>query len=112
MSDKPETYLTGDWVTTKYDPMTGIETQMLDLGTHLAVRSVYHPTDQLFSANAERRIDSQNKRWGDGAVAAEIPLNLYFDKFAEARKNNDQKYISKILNDSDYRNLRTKEGKI
>jgi hypothetical protein len=47
-----------------------------------------------------------------GPPPASIPLNVYFEKFAEARTNNDSRYIKKLLNDSDYSKFRTKEGKL
>jgi hypothetical protein len=51
--------------------------------------------------------------WGGAAPPpASIPLNVYFEKFAEARTNNDSRYIKKLLNDSDYSKFRTKEGKL
>jgi hypothetical protein len=105
------TYLTGDWVVISHDPLTGRTIEHMDLGTHIAVRTTY-PSEELMDLNAERRAENAGKRWGDGAVVASIPLNLYFDKFAEARQNNDSKYIKKLLNDSDYSKFRTKEGKL
>jgi hypothetical protein len=106
-----DAYLTGDWVVISHDPMTGRTIEHMDLGSHIAVRTTY-PSDDLMDLNAERRAENAGKRWGDGAVAASIPLNVYFDKFAEARQNNDSKYIKKLLNDSDFSKFRTKEGKL
>jgi hypothetical protein len=106
-----DAYLTGDWVVISHDPMTGRTIEHMDLGSHIAVRTTY-PSDDLMDLNAARRAENAGKRWGDGAVAASIPLNVYFDKFAEARQNNDSKYIKKLLNDSDFSKFRTKEGKL
>jgi hypothetical protein len=106
-----DAYLTGDWVVISHDPMTGRTIEHMDLGSHIAVRTTY-PSDDLMDLNAERRAENAGKRWGDGAVAASIPLNVYFDKFAEARQNNDSKYIKKLLNDSDFSKFRTKEGQL
>jgi hypothetical protein len=83
----------------------------MDLGTHIAVRTIY-PSDDLMDLNAERRAENAGKKWGDGAVAASVPLNFYFQHMAEARQNGDSKYIKKLLNDSDFSKFRTKEGKL
>lgn len=104
--------LNGDWELFSYDPMTGQKVEIMDLGTHVAVKRTFLASDELFSQNNEKLADSLGKRWGDGQVAASIPLNLYFEKFAEARQNGDSKYIRKLLNDSDYSKLRTFKGKL
>jgi hypothetical protein len=104
--------INGDWELFSYDPITQMKVETMDLGTHVAVRRTYLASDELFSANNEKLADSLGKRWGDGQVAASIPLNLYFEKFAEARKNQDSKYIRKLLNDSDYSKLRTFKGRL
>jgi hypothetical protein len=104
--------LNGDWELFSYDPLTQTKVETMDLGTHIAVKRTFLATDELLSANNEKQVDSIGKRWGDGQVAASIPLNLYFEKFAEARKNGDSKYIRKLLNDADYSKLRTFRGRL
>lgn len=61
----------------------------------------------ILDRNAETAADNAGKRWGDGQVAARIPLDLYYAKFQEARLNQDEKYIRKLLSDIDYGKLRT-----
>jgi hypothetical protein len=68
--------------------------------------------DALFEQNKARYNENAGQKFGDMAQVADIPASLYFRKFAEARNNGDDKYIRKILNDSDYRNLRTRPGKL
>jgi hypothetical protein len=105
-------YLTGDWELFSFDPLTGLKVETMDLGEHLAVRRTYTLSNELYDANAHRRAESAGQKWGAGAAPASIPLNVYFEKFAEARTNNDSRYIKKLLNDSDYSKFRTKEGKL
>ena len=104
--------INGDWVLFSEDPMTGQRVWTCDLGTHIAVKREFLASEALFDRNRELANDSTGKRWGDGQVAASIPLNVYFEHLAEARKNNDSKYIRRWLNDSDHRKFRTFEGKL
>lgn len=66
----------------------------------------------ILDANQEEANNNLGKRWGDGKVAARIPLGLYFDKIAPAKKAGDDAYIKRILNDSDYSKLRTFGGRV
>lgn len=61
-------------------------------------------------ANQAQRNMSQRGWAGDYHHVASIPQNVYWDQIAEASKENDQKYLSKWLNDSDNRAWRTKDG--
>jgi hypothetical protein len=68
--------------------------------------------DPVFEANKKLLNDSQNKRFGDGQIVASIPMPFYFDKIVPMKKAGDDKGIKRLLNDSDFRNLRTFRGKI
>jgi|GEM_PF-3583126 len=66
----------------------------------------------IIEDNQRARADSAGRRWGDGAVVASIPLGLYFDKLAPAKRAGDDAYVKRVLNDRDYYKLRTRDGKI
>jgi hypothetical protein len=105
-----------DWATYSYDPMTGIKVELKferidDDHTKIHYRRTQDDT-ALFKMNAERRAENAGKKWGDGAVAASVPLLFYYDKLRDAAKEGDQKYINRVLNDSDYSKFRTKEGRL
>lgn len=73
---------------------------------------IVYRVDPVLDANAEDQVDNLNKRWGDGAVAARIPLPLYYEKFAPLRKEGDEKAYRRLLNDIDYSRLRTRSGRL
>ena len=78
------------------------------------VSCTVYRVDPILDQNAEDQVDNLNRKWGDGAVAARIPLPLYFEKIAPLRRQGEDgdKAIRKILNDSDYSKLRTRSGRI
>jgi hypothetical protein len=95
----------------QYDPVTGIKTTLVEHDdTHLAVIREHMSSDELFEINRQMANEESGKSWGDGKVAASIPLNLYYEEFAPLRKAGDNKAFRRKLNDRDYRKLRTKEG--
>jgi len=68
--------------------------------------------DPVLEDNQRELNENAGKRWGDGRIAARIPLDLYFDKIAPAKRAGDDRYIKKIYNDSDYRKLRIFGGNL
>lgn len=76
------------------------------------VTCVQRLADPIIENNKQELADNSGERWGDGQVVASIPLDMYFEKFATARMNGDENHIKKLLNDSDYRFLRTFPGKV
>ena len=83
--------------------------------TKLHVRKTWTPAGQqatLDLAAAERAANA-GKKWGDGRVIGRLPLPLYFSSgMAEARRQNDHKWIRSFWNDPDVKRLRTFEGKV
>ena len=67
--------------------------------------------DPLFEQNKQEYNDAPT-RMGDMPKVASIPLSTYYRNFLPARQQGDDKHVAKILNDSDFRNLRTRPGKI
>lgn len=69
--------------------------------------------DALVAQNAEAEKATHGQKFGDWNRAASVPLTFLektgLDQAIDAR---DQRYISKILNDSDNAGFRTSRGKV
>lgn len=103
----------GEWRLLEDDPVTGHAKWFLPIDDkHFVIKDVYYQTDALLDANADRLNDSLGKRWGDGQVAASIPLNVFFDQLAEPMRQKDRGFIKRWLNDSDHARFRTFKGKV
>ncbi len=108
----------GDWRCLDDDPVTGVaewvwfETDVNGTVERIHVKRIQHHTEQLIRQNKALFNESQGKRWGDGKVAASIPLPIWHGQLAEAHANKDRKYIRKWLNDPDHRAFRTFEGNL
>jgi hypothetical protein len=102
-----------DWRLLGFDPETGKTAWMLlqDDGVTLKVHTVM-PVDGMLEENAQMRsMDSGN--WaGDVHMVSRMPIHLWQRLVAPAVQQDDQKYVSKILNDSDYAKFRTKSGRV
>jgi hypothetical protein len=71
-----------------------------------------YAVDDTLEANLAMR-NSAEKGWkGDWHKIASIPLNVYYDQLAEAARQDDGKFLSRWLNDSDNRAWRTKDGRV
>lgn len=74
---------------------------------------VEQDVDALIEANAEAEKATMGQRFGDWNRTASVPLTFLertgLDQAIDAR---DQRYISKILNDSDYSGFRTSRGRV
>jgi hypothetical protein len=103
----------GEWRLLEDDPVTGHAKWFLQLDENrFVIKDVYYQTDALLDANAARLNDSLGKRWGDGQIAASIPLNVFFDKLAEPLRQKDRGYIKRFLNDADNAKFRTFRGRV
>lgn len=71
-----------------------------------------YQVDKIVEQNRADLNDSHGQRWGGGRRIASIPLNLYFDKLNEAVDQQDDKFLSRWLNDSDNAAFRTFGGKV
>ena len=76
------------------------------------VTCVQQRVDQIVEDNKEALNNSAGKRFGDGRVVASIPLDIYYNKLVPAKKNGDDAYIKRFLNDSDNRAFRRFGGNI
>lgn len=69
-------------------------------------------TEQIVADNKAHLLDGAGQRWGGGRRIASIPLNVYFDQLAEAQSQQDDKYMSRWLNDGDNAAFRTFGGRV
>lgn len=69
--------------------------------------------DAVLEANAEAEKASHGQRFGDYNRIASVPLT-FFEKtgLGDAVDARDQRYISKILNDTDFSKFRTSRGRV
>lgn len=96
-----------------YDPVTGVTRWWIQIDEKHAAICTQTPVDGLFDRNRELYANSLSKRWGDGQVAASIPLDVYYASgYAEADKNGDDKWKKRFLNDPDNRKFRTFKGRV
>lgn len=71
-----------------------------------------YPVENLIRENRDFR-NALNPGWkGDWHKVASIPLNVFHEQLAEATRQDDMRYVSRWLNDSDHAKFRTKEGTV
>jgi hypothetical protein len=102
----------GGWRLLFDDPQASKAVWIYDDAEKTVIKTVYYATEELFDFNAARMNASLNERWGDGRVAASVPLNVYFQHLAQAQTEGDQAYVRRFLNDPDNAKFRTFKGKI
>ena len=74
---------------------------------------VDQPLDALFTANHEAAVETMGRRFGDWNRIASIPHHLvYQNGLAEAVAQRDDRFIAKVLNDSDNAKFRTSRGRV
>lgn len=102
----------GDWILYDYDPKLGRQVwYMTNPDGSMTFRTDYEATGTI-AENAAMRNAAESGWKGDWHKVASIPLNVYYDQLAAAAQQDDGKYLSKWLNDSDNRAWRTKEGRV
>lgn len=71
-----------------------------------------YAVDDTIEANTAMRNEAGPGWKGDYHKVASIPLNIYWDQVHEAVMQDDNKFLSKFLNDSDNAAWRTKTGRV
>lgn len=102
------------WVVLEHDPeikrttYVGYDDKGIPRGAH-----VEQEVDPILEQNALLRSANAGRKWGDYKPSASIPVTL-FEKLGmqDAITAKDRKFISKVLNDSDYSKFRTSDGKV
>jgi hypothetical protein len=96
-----------------FDPATG-KTAWMKLeedGETLKVWTAM-PVDQMLEENAALRQHDSGKWAGDMHLVSRVPIHIWQRELADAVQQDDQKYVSKWLNDSDHAKFRTKGGRV
>lgn len=102
----------GDWALFDHDFQTGRTVWMRQNGDGSTTYRTDYPVDRIVKENRDFR-NALDSGWkGDWHRVASIPLNVFHDQLAEASRQDDQKYLSKWLNDADNAAWRTKAGRI
>ena len=100
------------WRLFDYDPKAGRQVwyRANDDGS-TTWRTDYEAQDTIDMNTAQRNL-AQPGWAGDYHHVASIPLNVYYDQLHQASQQQDERFISKWLNDSDNRAWRTKDGRV
>ena len=102
----------GDWSLISHDPLTGRQVWVYEDEQFFHVRTTYPLIDELIDHNAAIRNETAGQRWGEGKLVASIPEHIYYREIAPARRDGDESYIKRWLNDADHRAFRTFDGKV
>ena len=100
----------GDWVLYSYDVKLGRQVWMLENSDGSTTFRTDYEAQPTIDINTAQRNMAQDNWAGDYHQIASIPLNVYHEQLAEASRQDDQKFISGWLNDSDNAAWRTKSG--
>jgi hypothetical protein len=107
----------GEWRCVDYDPVEQISEWYLydeNQGKPVVhIRRIQHNMEQMLADNQAEYNAQLNDRWGDGKKVAHIPMAIWHGLgMEEAMAEGNNGYIHRILNDPDYKKLRTFKGKI
>ncbi len=101
----------GNWELLSHDEALGRTVWRMYDGEKVHYRTDYR-VEKIIEDNKRHLLDSAGKPWGDWQRVASVPLNTFYDQLAPAVEQDDQKHISKFLNNSDFAKFRTKEGRV
>ena len=108
----PEIY-DGAWKLFDYDASTGRSTWVQHGFDGAMVFRVDQPVTSILEANSTAEKASYGHSYGEWNRAASVPLAFFHESgMAEAQAQGDNKFVSRLLNDSDYRGFRTSRGKV
>lgn len=96
------------------DPEIGRKVWLIfdDLGC-IKGAHVEQQVDDILEQNAQWEMATQGHAFGDYNRIASLPVTFFEQKgICEAIDAGDRKYLSKVLNDSDYRKFRTSRGSV
>ncbi len=103
----------GEWMHIHSDPYSGAQTYIKDNGDGTSTIKKITPVEQILDSAAADRSANAGRKWGDGQIIGTIPDTIFYTTgYAEAKKNNDDKWLRRFWNNSDYQKLRTFEGKL
>ncbi|MBD9528979.1 hypothetical protein [Paracoccus sp. PAR01] len=102
----------GDWHLIDHQFETGRTVWAYFHGDGRITTRTDYPVDSLIKANAIEANANVGAKWGDGKIAARIPKNVFFEQLAPAIEQEDDKYVSRWLNDGDHAAFRTFGGRV
>ena len=102
----------GGWLRMELDLATGRSVWMKEQDGQFVFR-VDMPLDDIFTANHEAAVETMGRRFGDYNRVASIPHHLvYQNGINEAIEQQDSRWLSGFLNNSDNAKFRTSRGKV
>lgn len=102
----------GNWTLMDFDPATGRSVWMTIEDDRYVFR-IDQPLQSIFDANHHDLMDTMGKRFGEWNRVASVPHHLvYKNGLNEAIEQHDDRYIAKVLNDSDNEKFRTSRGRL
>lgn len=105
-------YYDGDWALYSHDPKLGRTVWVLENGDGTTTFRTDYRVDPTIDENTAIRNMTENNWKGDWHRIASVPLNVAHAELVEAVNQDDQRYLSKWLNDSDRAAWRTKGGRV
>lgn len=76
------------------------------------IRTEWLATDDIIEENKILFNESDGQRWGDGKVAARVPLNVFYQQIAPRLKEGDEDYVKWFLNHESGKPFRTFKGRV
>lgn len=100
------------WRLISDNPELGVRHYELEMDNMTVIRTEHYAIPAFMEANKALYDASDGQRWGEGKVAARIPLSVLYGELAEPMREGDKDYIKKFLNDFDNRGYRTFKGQL
>lgn len=102
----------GAWLLMQHDAATGRSVWATEQDGQYVFR-VDAPLNHIFDANAEAEQATQGVAFGDYVRIASVPHHLvYQNGLNEAIEQRDNRFVAKLLNDSDNQKFRTSRGRV
>jgi hypothetical protein len=102
----------GDWYLFDHDEKLGRTVWARTNGDGSTTFRTDYRVDPTIDANTAMRNMASPGWKGDWHKVASIPLNIFHDQLAEASRQEDDRYLSKWLNDGSNKAWRTKDGTV
>jgi hypothetical protein len=97
----------------EHDPVTGRNIWSKVEGGELIVRVYQKGIGAIIDANHEAKMATEGRRFGDWNRVASVPHHLaYTTGLTAAIDQQDNKWLSRFLNDSEHEGFRTSRGKV
>ncbi len=104
-----------EWRCIANNPASGVSTWAMDDGEHLHIQTRQDVSALLDENKAIKNLAQPGWKGDSLHSVARVPLSMLHDNnssFGRAVLEGDDAYVTKVLNDGDFANLRTKEGRL